>query len=85
MARRATVFTAPQESYRSEGERERRRLAAVEARKDAELDDEKLEELALIASGGGRVDATMRAIAAWLWLKKTGGQDRALARIVGEA
>jgi hypothetical protein len=73
-------------TFRENDDRTVRSMALiVQARHGVELDDLELEELALIASGGGRVDPTARALAAWFWLGRTGAQQRAIARIVGEA
>ena len=79
--------TAHAERYRDHPSRTVRSLAVVlEARNNKdELDRKSLDELAGVASGAGRVDPAMRAVAAWLWLKHSKQHERAVARIVGEA
>lgn len=44
-----------------------------------------LRQLGIIASGGGQVDETLQAQAAWLYLKHSGRLDQALARIVSSS
>lgn len=76
------VFAGP---FRENTDRTVRSMALIaQVRHGVELNDVELEELALIASGGGRVDPTARALAAWFWLGRTGAQQRAIARIMGE-
>ena len=73
-------------SFRDHHDRTVRSLALItQARHGIQLDEEQMEELGTIASGGGRVNPSARAVAAWLWLRQSEAQERALARIVGEA
>lgn len=46
------------------------------------MTDRQMKELETIASGGGRVDPSMRAIAAWAWLERTGNSDRAIQTLI---
>jgi hypothetical protein len=72
--------------FRNHPDRAVRSLALlVEARGEGQPTARELEELSEIAAGAGRVTPNMRAIAAWLWLRHTNQQERAVARIVGEA
>ena len=49
---------------------------------DEVMTDKQMKELQNIASGGGRVDPSMRAIAAWAWLERTGNSDRAIQELI---
>ena len=57
----------------------------LRARYTDSLDEAELKWLGEIASGAGRVDASTRAMAAWLWLQHSGQREGAMTRIVGEA
>lgn len=69
--------------FRTHPNRTVRSLALlVQAKRATALEADDLAELALVASGGGRVDKANRAIAAWYWLRVTGSTDRAIARVL---
>jgi hypothetical protein len=51
------------------------------ARHSATLNDQQKQQLGLIAAGGGRVSEILQVQAAWLYLKRTGQVDRALAAV----
>jgi hypothetical protein len=57
----------------------------LRARSGEALDQKQLDALGSLASGAGGVDATIRAMAAWLWLDRTDNRERAVTRIVGDA
>lgn len=57
----------------------------IMARHRAELAPDDLRLLGLIAGGGGGVDETLRAQAAWLYLKRSGKLESALAKVVGSS
>ena len=72
--------------FRENKEKRVRSLALVAmARHGVVLNEEELLELGTIASGGGRVDPTTRALAAWFWLGSKGDQQRAITEVVKEA
>jgi hypothetical protein len=54
------------------------------ARSDRPMDTPQLEELALLARGGGRLEDSLRIQAAWTYLKRTGGAELALQRVLGQ-
>ena len=54
----------------------------IRALSDEVMTNKQMKELQTIASGGGRVDASIRAIAAWAWLERTGNSDRAIQEII---
>ena len=54
----------------------------IRALSDEVMNDKQMKELQTVASGGGRVDASIRAIAAWAWLKRTGNSDRAIQELI---
>ena len=54
----------------------------IRALSDEVMNDKQMKELQTIASGGGRVDPSIRAIAAWAWLKRTGNSDRAIQKLI---
>ena len=54
----------------------------IRALSDEVMNDKQMKELQTIASGGGRVDPSIRAIAAWAWLKRTGNSDRAIQDLI---
>lgn len=73
-------------SYLDHPSRTARAMALVlRARYTDSLDEAELKRLGEIASGAGRVDASTRAMAAWLWLQHSGQREGAMTRIVGEA
>jgi hypothetical protein len=49
---------------------------------DEVMSETQMKELQNIASGGGRVDPSMRALAAWAWLERTGNLDRAIQELI---
>ncbi|MAJ47833.1 MAG: hypothetical protein CBC35_11295 [Planctomycetes bacterium TMED75] len=57
----------------------------IKARGPEPLDQETKEELAVIATGGGRVSRQVRAIAAWLWLSHHDKTDQAMREIIGKS
>ncbi|MEC8560237.1 MAG: hypothetical protein VXY94_09180, partial [Planctomycetota bacterium] len=57
----------------------------VKAKSDEPLDEQELEELTLITTGGGRIDPTVRSIAGWLWLKRNDQVDKAMMEIMSDA
>jgi len=54
----------------------------IRALSDEVMTDKQMTELGIIASGGGRVDSSMRALAAWAWLERTGNSDRAITKLI---
>ena len=54
----------------------------IRALSDEVMNDKQMKELQTIASGGGRVDPSIRAIAAWAWLERTGNSDRAIQELI---
>ncbi|MEE2682200.1 MAG: hypothetical protein VX641_07505 [Planctomycetota bacterium] len=72
------------EFYEDHADRSLRSLAVlIKARAMPELDDEDLEELGLVASGGGRISKQTRAIAGWLWLSHNDRTEQAMMEIMG--
>lgn len=53
------------------------------ARTDKPMDAQQMDELALHACGGGRLEDSLRVQAAWHYLKRTGAADQAIARVLG--
>jgi hypothetical protein len=53
------------------------------ARSDKPMDAKQLEELSLLARGGGRLEDSLRIQAAWYYLKRTGKAEQALAQVLG--
>ncbi|MEZ6192295.1 MAG: hypothetical protein R3C45_13535 [Phycisphaerales bacterium] len=53
------------------------------ARSDKPMDAKQLEELSLLARGGGRLEDSLRIQAAWFYLKRTGKAEQALAQVLG--
>jgi hypothetical protein len=53
------------------------------ARTDLPMDADQMNELALHARGGSRLEDSLRIQVAWLYLKRTGAADQALARVLG--
>ena len=60
-------------------------VALIKARGDASLDQESMDELTLVATGGGRVSEQVRAIAGWLWLSRNEKTEEAMTEIIGES
>lgn len=57
----------------------------IKARGEAPLDQATKDELAIIATGGGRVNKQVRAIAAWLWLSHNDKTEQAMSEIIGKS
>ncbi|MEC8734563.1 MAG: HEAT repeat domain-containing protein [Planctomycetota bacterium] len=72
--------------FKDERDRTIRSLVlVVKAKSDEPLDEQELEELTLITTGGGRIDPTVRSIAGWLWLKRNDQVDKAMMEIMSDA
>ncbi|MGA0173962.1 MAG: hypothetical protein ACO3NL_10025, partial [Phycisphaerales bacterium] len=54
------------------------------ARTDEPLSRDELELLGIAASGGGRLDPALQVQAAWIFLRKSGRIDQALAGVFAE-
>jgi hypothetical protein len=54
------------------------------ARTDAPLSRDELELLGIAASGGGRLDPALQVQAAWIFLRRSGRIDQALAGAFAE-
>ena len=54
------------------------------ARTDEPLSREELDQLGVAASGGGRLDPALQVQAAWLFLRRSGRLDQALAGVFAE-
>jgi hypothetical protein len=54
----------------------------IRALSDEVMTDKQMKELQTIASGGGRVAPSIRAIAAWAWLERSGNSDRAIQELI---
>jgi hypothetical protein len=54
------------------------------ARTDASLSRDELELLGIAASGGGRLDPALQVQAAWIFLRRSGRIDQALAGAFAE-
>ncbi len=53
------------------------------ARTDRAMDDEQMDDLALLARGGSRLEDSLRIQVTWLYLKRTGAAETALNRVLG--
>ena len=74
------------ELYEDHHDRTLRSLAIViKARAQPALAQDEMEELTLVASGGGRISRQIRAIAGWLWLSHNDKTDQAMMEIMGES
>ncbi len=54
------------------------------ARSDRPMDAAQMDELALLARGGGRLEDSLRVQAAWTYLTRTGHAEEALSRVLGQ-
>ena len=54
------------------------------ARTDESLSREELDQLGVAAGGGGRLDPALQVQAAWLFLRRSGRLDQALAGVFAE-
>ena len=57
----------------------------VKAQAAPQLTKEEMQELSLIASGGGRINKQTRAIAGWLWLSHNDKTEQAMMEIMGKS
>ena len=57
----------------------------IKAQANSQLTEQELDELTLIATGGGRISKQTRAIAGWLWLSHNGRTGEAMMEIMGES
>ena len=79
----AQSFASPFEQH---SDRTVRSLAVlIKARGGEPLDKETKDELAVVATGGGRVSKQVRAIAAWLWLSHNDKTEQAMSEIIGKS
>ncbi len=54
------------------------------ARSDKPMDAKQIQELSLLARGGGHLEDSLRTQAAWYYLKRTGKAEQALAKVLGQ-
>ena len=73
-------------AFEKHSDRTVRSLAVlIKARGEEPLDEETKDELAVVATGGGRVSKQVRAIAAWLWLSHNDKTEQAMSEIIGKS
>lgn len=53
------------------------------ARSDKPMDAKQMQELSLLARGGGRLEDSLRIQAAWYYLKRTGKAEQAMQQVLG--